>query len=379
MGFNTTATGKIDSLESSGGLPLTPLLIGVTNLLVGIVAVTGNFLLCVTIYKDPYRRLRSTANYLVVNLAAADLLTGLITEPLYAAFEICNFMKKEFTTLYVIGESTAYVFVNALILSILSLALDRYIAVKYPLSHERKMNHDCILKIVILLWSYSLLFSMLRFMGLPQDVFYWLDLHLNYTLPVGILIGVYVSIYFTIRHQLTESLRTQGYNSKTRRQPNRNEMETKIKSEKKLLRTVFLLLVVAIACMMPIYIMLHVELLCESCMEIAAVKTISKFSEPILFLNSGLNPFLYAWTMPKYRRALKQILRSWGLRSNRIRKHRNTIPRQDRCVFAFQNRGMTHGNTTLSDSKDWIPVQLLKIDVKEIINVVWHITACCFL
>ena len=126
MGFNTTATGKIDSLESSGGLPLTPLLIGVTNLLVGIVAVTGNFLLCVTIYKDPYRRLRSTANYLVVNLAAADLLTGLITEPLYAGFEICNFMKKEFTTLYVIGESTAYVFVNASILSILSLALDRY-------------------------------------------------------------------------------------------------------------------------------------------------------------------------------------------------------------------------------------------------------------
>lgn len=361
MGLNSTSTSGIDNLENSGR-STTPLLIGVTNLLVGIVAVTGNFLLCVTIYKDPYRRLRSTANYLVVNLAVADLLTGLITEPLYAAFEISNFMRKEFTVLFVIGESTAYVFVNASILSILSLALDRYIAVKHPLSHEQKMNHKRILKIIISLWSYSLLFSMLRFMGVPQDIFYWLDLHLNYTLLVGILIGLYVSIYFTIKHQLAQSLRTQGYNSETRRQPNHNEMEAKIKSERKLLRTVFLLLVVAIACMLPLYIMLHVELLCESCMEISQVKTISKLSEPILFLNSGLNPLLYAWTIPKYRQALRKILHDWGLCSKRRKKQRKT----NKCEFSFHNQGMMHGNTNLSDSKDSNHVQLMEINIRKI-------------
>lgn len=143
-------------------------------------------------------------------------------------------------------------------------------------------------------------------MGVPQDVFYWLDLHVNYTLFGGILIGLYVSIYCTIKYQLAQSLRTQGYNSETRRQPGHNEIETKMKAERKMTKTVFLLMLVAIVCMLPLYIMLHVELLCESCMAKRAVNTMSKLSEPILFLNSGLNPFLYAWTIPKYRQALKK-------------------------------------------------------------------------
>ena len=108
MGSNKTAASGIDDMETSGRSK-TALLIGITNLLVGVIAVAGNFLLCVTIYKDPYRRLRNTGSYLVVNLAVADLLTGLLTEPLYAAFEITNFMGTELGILYVIGETTAYV------------------------------------------------------------------------------------------------------------------------------------------------------------------------------------------------------------------------------------------------------------------------------
>ena len=87
MASNSSAsnTGEISSESKE-----TALMIGIVNLLVGIIAVVGNSALCLTVYQDPFRRLRSTANYLVVNLAIADLLTGLITEPLYAAYEIIN-------------------------------------------------------------------------------------------------------------------------------------------------------------------------------------------------------------------------------------------------------------------------------------------------
>ena len=301
-------------MENSGRSK-TALLVGIANLLVGIIAVAGNFLLCVTIYKDPYRCLRNTGSYLVVNLAVADLLTGLITEPLYAAFEISNFMGTELGILYVIGETTAYVFVNASMLSIHSLALDRFIAVKYPLSHRQKMDRRRIVTIIVLVWTYSLLFSMLPFMGVPQDIFYWLDLHIDYTLFGGILIGLYVTIYRTIKCQLAQSLnlRTQGYDSETRRQSVHNEIEAKMKAERKMTKTVSLLVLAAIICMLPLYIMLHVELLCESCMSKPMVKTISELSEPILFSNSGLNPFLYAWAIPKYSQALKKMLGTWCL------------------------------------------------------------------
>ena len=362
MGSNKTAASGIDDMETSGRSK-TALLIGITNLLVGVIAVAGNFLLCVTIYKDPYRRLRNTGSYLVVNLAVADLLTGLLTEPLYAAFEITNFMGTELRILYVIGETTAYVFVNASILSILSLALDRFIAVKYLLSHAQKMDRHRTVTIIFFVWLYSLLFSMLRFMGVPQDIFYWLDLHINYTLFVGILIGLYVSIYCKIKYQLAQSLRTQGYNSETRRQPVHNEIEAKMKAERKMTKTVFFLVLVAIICMLPLFIMLHVELLCESCIAKPALKTISKLSEPILFLNSGLNPFLYAWTIPKYRQALKITLRTWCLCPRKINNHRKTTLRPFRSAFAIHNQGMVDGITSPPNSKGSKPIQLIEINI----------------
>ena len=363
VGSNNMVASGIDDMENSGRSK-TALLIGIANLLVGIIAVAGNFLLCVTIYKDPYRRLRNTGSYLVVNLAVADLLTGLITEPLYAAFEISNFMGTELGILYVIGETTAYVFVNASILSILSLALDRFIAVKHPLSHGQKMDRRRIVTIIVLVWTYSLLFSMLRFMGVPQDIFYWLDLHINYTLFGGILIGLYVSIYCTIKYQLVQSLRTQGYNSKTRRQPVHNEIEAKMKAERKMTKTVSLLVLAAIICMLPLYIMLHVELLCEPCMAKKAVETISKLSEPILFLNSGLNPFLYAWTIPKYRQALKKMLRTFCLCPPKRNNRGKTTAGPFRSAFAIQNQGMVDGITSLSNSKESNPIQLMEINVR---------------
>lgn len=80
--------------------------------------------------------MRSIVNYLVVNLVVVDFFIGLIIEFLYVVFEICNFMKKEFIILYVIGELIVYVFVNVLILFIFFLVLDWYIVVKYLLLYE---------------------------------------------------------------------------------------------------------------------------------------------------------------------------------------------------------------------------------------------------
>ena len=198
---------------------------------------------------------------------------------------------------------------------------------------------------------------MLRFLGVPEDIFYWLDLHINYTLFGGILIGLYVSIYCTIKYQLAQSLRTQGYNRETRRQPVHNEIEAKMKAERKMTKTVSLLVLAAIICMLPLYIILHVKLLCKSCVAKTAVDTISKLSEPILFLNSGLNPFLYAWTIPKYRQALKKMLRTWCLCPRKRNNYGKTRAGPFRSAFAIQNQGMVDGITSN-------PIQLTAINVR---------------
>ena len=136
---------------------------------------------------------------------------------------------KKVDVLYVIGETTAYVFSNASFLSIFLMAWDRYIAVRYSLLHGIKMDCKRIFTVIILLWIHSIVFSTLRFMGVPKGVFYWVDLHVNYTLFGGILIGLYVSIYFTVKHQMAQSLRIRGYNSQTRIKPTHDEIEAIVK------------------------------------------------------------------------------------------------------------------------------------------------------
>ena len=47
------------------------------------ITVLGNSLVILVVVKDPFKELRTIPNYLVVNLAIADLLLGLIAEPLW--------------------------------------------------------------------------------------------------------------------------------------------------------------------------------------------------------------------------------------------------------------------------------------------------------
>ena len=56
-----------------------------TSMFFGLAAITvfGNALVIVAVYKNPFKELRTLSNYLVVNLAVADLFMGLVSETLW--------------------------------------------------------------------------------------------------------------------------------------------------------------------------------------------------------------------------------------------------------------------------------------------------------
>ena len=51
-----------------------------------IITVPGNLLTCIAIIKDPYKELRTPFNYFVINLVAADLIVGCVTEPAFIIY-----------------------------------------------------------------------------------------------------------------------------------------------------------------------------------------------------------------------------------------------------------------------------------------------------
>ncbi|KAK1160665.1 prolactin-releasing peptide receptor-like [Acipenser oxyrinchus oxyrinchus] len=151
------------SLPSSSTSPFTgldllfhlkPLFIPLYALLV-LVACTGNLLLILLIVLT--KKLHSTTNFLIGNLAAADLVMCLFCVPLTAtyAFEPRGWLFGSFTCHFVALMQAATVLVA--VLSLTAIAVDRYVVVAYPI--RRRAGRRRCFYLVGAIWLASLALS----------------------------------------------------------------------------------------------------------------------------------------------------------------------------------------------------------------------------
>ena len=103
---------------------------------ISLAAIIGNVLVIAAVYKVPY--LRTSTNYYYVNMAVSDFLSCLITWPLYLTDEIITSrgsLIKGFvaTAGCKVGVFMRNVSHSVSILSLFLIAVDRFIASKYPL------------------------------------------------------------------------------------------------------------------------------------------------------------------------------------------------------------------------------------------------------
>lgn len=60
----------------------------VITILLTIITVPGNLFICVAMARDPNKELRTSFNYLLLNIAVSDLIIGTVTDPLVVYFHI---------------------------------------------------------------------------------------------------------------------------------------------------------------------------------------------------------------------------------------------------------------------------------------------------
>uniref|UniRef100_A0A8D0G7Q9 G-protein coupled receptors family 1 profile domain-containing protein n=1 Tax=Sphenodon punctatus TaxID=8508 RepID=A0A8D0G7Q9_SPHPU len=133
---------------------LKPLFIPLYAVLVT-VACTGNVLLILLIAVT--KKLHSTTNFLIGNLAAADLIMCIFCVPLTAsyAFEIHGWLFGAFMCYFVTLMQVATVFVS--VLSLTAIAVDRYIVIAYPI--RRRISCKSCVCIVAFIWLLSIVVS----------------------------------------------------------------------------------------------------------------------------------------------------------------------------------------------------------------------------
>ncbi|KAJ7336519.1 hypothetical protein OS493_011729 [Desmophyllum pertusum] len=274
-----------------------------------IITVPGNLLICWAVIWNPTGNLKSAFNYLVLNLAIADLIIGAVTEPVSVGYHVHEALKHRGRVIWM-AHMSYFMTSTASVLSILALAVNRYQVATSNRMERCKMSS--VFATSVALWICSL--------GLPLVYlaagFYLLAFILANT-AIVISVAVLIFVYYRIHHRLKQHEK----NCENIRRS--SEREKHLKREHKITISFLLIIISFIACAVPSLVMIYVINLCHTC-SCVLVHWFRDLQCLFLLLNSASNQFLYAWRMRCFQVAFKTIpavqwvVRKFGRRRNTI-------------------------------------------------------------
>ena len=93
--------------------------------------IPGNLLVLLAVLRNPYKNLHSSFNILMTNLAVADLIVGAIVCPLSIHFHLNEALKENISITQIkIFHYSYFISCIASVLSLASLAVERYVAIR---------------------------------------------------------------------------------------------------------------------------------------------------------------------------------------------------------------------------------------------------------
>ena len=270
------------------------------SILSAVVATVGNFLVILAVFLDPNKDLRSPFNYFVVNLGLADLIVGLLNTPLAAIYLISEGLKRPNQQFRVWMHMTYFISCTASLLSLTALALDRYVAITYPLLYRTKLSPFRAFFVVFLVWILSILFSLIYFVvGYNKFRFVFANTVIAVTFAVMIFTNVKIFKYLRCQVRQWDAMHDSTEENLA--------MKQAVKREKKITKTLLIVLAIFLAFYVPSCICIYIINLCTTC-NCVFIHWVRDIQFVLVMMNSGVNPFVYAWRLQSYRKAFKSIL-----------------------------------------------------------------------
>ncbi|XP_073673204.1 trace amine-associated receptor 13c-like [Garra rufa] len=287
-------------------------------LLVSVMTVTilGNLVVIISIAH--FKQLQTPTNILVMSLALADLLLGLLLMPfsIINSVEGCWYYGDALCLLH----STFDLFLTSVsIFHLIFIAIDRHQAVCYPLQYPTRITIPIAWVMVMTSWStaalysYGLVYSKANVEGLDEYIesiycmgscsltfnALWsvLDTLLTFFLPCSVMIGLYARIFVVAK----KHIRTIG---EAKQHETENMFKTSRRSERKAAKTLGVVVGTFILCWLPFFIN-------------SMIDPYINFSTPFVifealgwlgFVNSTINPIIYGLFYPWFRKTLSLII-----------------------------------------------------------------------
>ena len=256
-----------------------------------------NLTVIIAVYKDPYRELRTISNYLVVNLAAADLIVGVIVEPMWAL----QYWARDNPSYHIVVNMLLVLSVDASCLTVLFLTIERYIVLERPLRQGTFFNIETTKIYIFLIWITALVISGLVFPCWNLPAF-------NLFLFTGIgcfLLIIMLCLYtrmFMIIRKFNSAVLARGIQQRLV-QPDEACLEAR-KREQEVAKAIFLFVGIFALCWLPAVV---TETIKYSKRNLHISEDVCR---AVLFLglfNSALNPIIYTFRMPSFRRAVTRV------------------------------------------------------------------------
>ncbi|XP_073730864.1 trace amine-associated receptor 13c-like [Misgurnus anguillicaudatus] len=264
--------------------------------------------LLVIISISHFKKLHTPTNMLILSLAVSDLLVGLIIMPLEAIWliETCWYFGDTICKLFLI---TIGLLLSTSLSNLVFIAVDRYVAVCHPLLYPQKITTTRTIIIICVSWfcysayniSIVLTTSQTNYTCKGECIFMltfdWkiTDLFLSFLFPCTIIITLYLRIFY-VAHQQVKVI-----NSLMRSGKHLTEGSVRRKSESKAALTLGIIITVYLFCWIPYFILSLTP-------NTRITSVTAYFILWMLYINSGLNPLIYAIFYPWFRMSVKHIL-----------------------------------------------------------------------
>ena len=170
---------------------------------------TSIMLNIVTIYAiHKTSAMAKTLKTLLLSLAFSDLAVGLFSQPLYTFFLVkCLQLDNLNCDTYQVLIISGYLFSTASFFGVVTVSVDRFLAVHLHLRYQELVTHRRVVVVVIGKWLCSAFVSLITLWGLPGTR----DLIGSVVAAFGFIVTfvVYTRIYFTVRRHKKQIHSTQ--------------------------------------------------------------------------------------------------------------------------------------------------------------------------
>nr|XP_033486431.1 trace amine-associated receptor 13c-like [Epinephelus lanceolatus] len=275
--------------------------------LISVLTTALNLLVIISI--SHFRQLHTTTNLLLLCLAVSDFLVGLVVMPADIILaDNCWFLGDLVCAVYYL---LPFIIVSASAESMVLISVDRYVAICYPLHYPNKVTLKRVRVCVCLCWIYSLIISIVilydhlkkpgRYNSCHGECVFDIagdvDLVLNFIIPIFIIIILYMRVFMVAVSQ-ARAMRSNIAAVTLQR----SLTVTAKRSELKAARTLGIVVAVFLMCYCPYY-----------CMALTGGKIMigssaEAFMGFLMYFNSCLNPVIYAFLYPWFRKAVRLIV-----------------------------------------------------------------------